>query len=94
MLRPCRKDASRAFHVASCFQEKGLPAIPSGRGGSGTGMESSAKRKMEARTIPTDIFLRFVGGNAVYAPFPKRLLAFLPFDLFDLKGMGLFLRRI
>ena len=56
-LRACRKDVSRAFHVASCFHTKGWPAAPWAITGSGVGMQSRAKRTTTASTIPAEIFL-------------------------------------
>jgi hypothetical protein len=48
------------------------------------GLERSAKRKMAAKTIPTNIFLRFMEGVALYPPFPEKFPAILPIDWFDL----------
>jgi hypothetical protein len=52
------------------------------------------KRKGVTSTILTNIFLRFVGGITAYHPFPGRLLAFLPIDLFDLIGTSLFVEEV
>jgi hypothetical protein len=78
----------------SCLQVNGLPATPFATGGSDAGMESSANRKMAAKIIPENIFLQFMGCILLYPPFLKRLLASLPFDLFDLIRSSFFVEEI